>query len=246
MNAPKHEDPAAPVKVGWGTAVTVTVVGIAVLTLAALGGLWLRRGSDDAPAAGSGQSAVVEAASASASRQLAACQHELALGGAVATAADAAYRDWGTHVQAQLRLDRGEITLARTQALWASSKQNGPSDIRTFTTARAAWAKASGACQAMATTAPADGAGAAGTVAAGRTGTAACMARHAAVQAVVAAGADVSAQWAAHLQMMANKAHTDAASYSRRWRQMVQEAPATLRSYEQARSRLAAAPRCGG
>ena len=38
MNAPKHEDPAAPVKVGWGTAATLTVVAIAVLALVAWGG----------------------------------------------------------------------------------------------------------------------------------------------------------------------------------------------------------------
>lgn len=228
MNAPKHEDPAAPVKVGWGTAATITVVAIAVLALVAWGGTWLHRGGDDARAAAGGQPAVVAAA---VSPQLAACRHALALGDAVAAAADASHRDWGSHVQAQLQLDRGKITLAQTLARWASSKKPGPSDVRAFTTARAAWTKASGACQALATT--------------GRAEAAACLARRTAVEAVVATGADVNAEWAAHLQMMANKAHTDAASYSQRWRQMVQEAPATLKAYEQARSRLAAAPRCG-
>ena len=233
MNAPKHEDPAAPVKVGWGTAATLTVVAIAVLALAALGVTWLHRGSDDARTAAGGLPAVV---AASVSPQLAACRHELTLGDAVAAAADASHRDWGSHVQAQLQLDQGKLTLAQTLALWASSKKPGPSDVRAFTTARAAWAKASGACQTMAspTTTTAD-----------RADAAACMARRAAVQAVVATGADVNAEWAAHLQMMANKAHTDGASYSQRWRQMVQQAPATLKAYEQARSRLAAAPRCG-
>ena len=235
MNAPKHEDPAAPVKVGWGTAATLTVVAIAVLALVAWGGTWLHRGSDDARTAASGQAAVV---AASVSPQLAACQHELTLGEAVAAAADASHRDWGSHVQAQLQLDQGKITLAQTLALWAASKKPGPSDVRAFTTASAAWAKASGACQAMATTA-------ATMTTADRADAAACMARRAAVQAVVTTGADVNAEWAAHLQMMANKAHTDAASYSQRWRQMVQQAPATLKAYEQARSRLAAAPRCG-
>ena len=62
MNAPKHEDPAAPVKVGWGTAATLTVVAIAVLALVAWGGAWLHRGSDDGRAAAGGQSAVVAAA----------------------------------------------------------------------------------------------------------------------------------------------------------------------------------------
>ena len=214
MNAPKHEDPAAPVKVGWGTAATLTVVAIAVLAFVAWGGAWLHR--------------VVAAVSP----QLSACQHALTLGDAVADAADASHRDWGSHVQAQLQLDQGKITLAQTLALWASSKKPGPSDVRAFTTARTAWAKASGACQTMATTAD-------------RADAAACMARRAAVQAVVATGAAVNAEWADHLQMMANKAHTDTAAYSQRWRQMVQQAPATLKAYEQARSRLAAAPRCG-
>ncbi len=233
MNAPKHEDPAAPVKVGWGTAATLTVVAIAVLALVAWGGTWLHRGSDDGRAAAGGQSAVVAAA---VSPQLSACQHALTLGDAVADAADASHRDWGSHVQAQLQLDQGKITLAQTLALWASSKKPGPSDVHAFTTARAAWAKASGACQTMATKA---------TTTADRADAAACMARRAAVQAVVATGADVNAEWADHLQMMANKAHTDTAAYSQRWRQMVQQAPATLKAYEQARSRLAAAPRCG-
>ena len=233
MNAPKHEDPAAPVKVGWGTAATLTVVTIAVLALVAWGGVWLHRGGDEGRVAAGGQSAVVAAA---ASPQLSACQHALTLGDAVADAADASHRDWGSHVQAQLQLDRGKITLAQTLALWASSKKPGPSDVHAFTTARAAWAKASGACQTMATKA---------TTTADRADAAACMARRAAVQAVVATGADVNAEWADHLQMMANKAHTDTAAYSQRWRQMVQQAPATLKAYEQARSRLAAAPRCG-
>jgi hypothetical protein len=233
MNAPKHEDPAAPVKVGWGTAATLIVVAIAVLALVAWGGTWLHRGSGDARTAASGQAAVV---AASVSPQLAACQHALTLGDTVADAADASHRDWGSHVQAQLQLDRGKITLAQTLALWASSKKPGPSDVRAFTTARAAWAKASGACQTLATKA---------TTTADRADAAACMARRAAVQAVVATGADVNAEWADHLQMMANKAHTDPAAYSERWRQMVRQAPATLKAYAQARSRLAAAPRCG-
>jgi hypothetical protein len=235
MNTPKHVDPAAPVKVGWGTAATLTLAAIAVLALVAWGGTWLR-GDHGVPAADGGQPAVVAAASASALRQLAACRHELTLGDAVAAAADASHRDWGSHVQAQLQLDQGKFTLAQTLALWASSKKPGPSDVRAFTTARAAWAKAPGACQTMA----------ASTTTVDRADAAACMARRAAVQAVVATGADVNAEWAAHLQMMADKAHTDAASYSQRWRQMVQQAPATLKAYERARSRLAAAPRCGG
>jgi len=233
MNAPKHEDPAAPVKFGWGTAATLTVVAIAVLALAAWGGAWLHRGGDGERAALSGRPAAVAAA---VSPQLSACQHALTLGDAVADAADASHRDWGAHVQAQLELDQGKITLAQTLARWASSKRPGPSDVAAFTTARAAWAKASGACQTMASKA---------TTTSDRADAAACMARSAAVQAVVATGADVNAEWADHLQMMANKAHTDAAAYSQRWRQMVQQAPGTLRAYEQARSRLAAAPRCG-
>src|SRR6478752_4114270 len=179
MNAPKHEDPAAPVKVGWGTAATLTVVAIAVLALVAWGGTWLHRGSGDARTAASGQAAVVAAA---ASPQLSACQHALTLGDAVADAADASHRDWGSHVQAQLQLDQGKITLAQTLALWAASKKPGPADVRAFTTARAAWAKASGACRAMTT--------------ADRADAEACMARHAAVQAVVTTGTDVNDEWA--------------------------------------------------
>jgi hypothetical protein len=46
--------------------------------------------------------------------------------------------------------------------------------------------------------------------------------------------------------MMADKAHTDGAAYSRRWRQMVQDAPPVLKDYAGARRQLDAAPRCKG
>jgi hypothetical protein len=122
-------------------------------------------------------------------------------------------------VDAQLTLDHGRTTLAQTEALWAASRKHGATDVQRFGAARTAWDEVTGACSSASATS--------GTAPAALQ---ACVSRQAAVRAVAAKGAEVNAQWAAHLVMMAHKASTDGAAYSRRWRQMVQEAPPVLRT----------------
>jgi hypothetical protein len=155
-------------------------------------------------------------------------------GDRLAPAAGASYRDWATHVNAQLQLDRGRITLAETEAMWAASRKGGATDVRSFAAARAAWDKVAGACSSVSADA----------TSATRAAVRACVDRYDAVRAVAARGAEVNEQWAAHLQMMADKAHTDGAAYSRRWRRMVQDAPPVLKAYAAARERMDAAPPC--
>jgi hypothetical protein len=239
MNAPKHQDPSASVKIGWGTAATLAVVACAVLAVAVWGGLQLsRHASGDGRSAGGGRGAGGVSGGSSPSTappRLEACRHALGQGDRLAAAADAAYRDWATHVDAQLDFDRGQSTLAETQAMWAASRKRGAADVRSFAAARAGWGKVARACS----SAPADAGPA-------RAAAQACLSRQEAVRAVAARGAEVNEQWAAHLQMMADKAHADGAAYSRRWRQMVQDAPPVLKDYAGARRQLDATPRCKG
>jgi hypothetical protein len=239
MNAPKHQDPSASVRIGWGTASAVAAVACAVIVVAVWGGVQLSRhaSTDSSPAgAGRGSGGVSGASSpATAPPRLDACRHGLRLGDHLAAAADASYRDWAMHVDAQLQLDQGRTTVAETEAMWAASKKRGAADVRGFGSARAAWDDVAGDCSEVSadpgTTRPA---------------VEACLSRQAAVRAVAAKGAEVNAQWTAHLEMMANKAHTDGAAYSRRWRQMVQDAPPVLQDYARARRHLDAAPTCEG
>jgi hypothetical protein len=239
MNAPKHQDPSASVKIGWGTAAALAAVACAVIAVAVWGGLQLSRHASarsSAARAGRGSAGVSGASSPGmAPPRLAACRHELQLGDRLAAAADASYRDWALHVDAQLQLDQGRTTVAETEAMWAASKKRGPADVRGFGSARAAWDDVASDCSSVS----ADP----GTA---RPAVKACMSRQAAVRAVAAKGAEVNAQWTAHLEMMANKAHTDGAAYSRRWLKMVQDAPPVLQDYARARKHLDAAPRCEG
>jgi hypothetical protein len=236
MNAPKHQDPSASVKIGWGAAGALAAVACAVLAVVVWGGLQLSRhaSAGDPPGGGSGRGGVSGASSPStAPPRLDACRDALLRGDRLAAAADASYRDWATHVDAQLQLDRGRTTLAETEAMWAASRKRGATDVRSFAAARVAWDKVAGACSSVS-------ADTGSTRAAVR----ACVNRYDAVRAVAARGAEVNEQWAAHLQMMADKAHTDGAAYSRRWRRMVQDAPPVLKAYAAARERMDAAPPC--
>jgi hypothetical protein len=235
---PKHQDPTTPVNIGWGNAAALALAGVVVLALLVWGATVLNRPSTTASVGGSGQPAVARSSPPAALPQLTACRQELALADAVATAGDASSRDWGMHVGAQVQLDQGRISVAQTKAMWAASKKRGPADVRAFARALTAWQPAAGGCRSLAAVSHA-----ASPV---RSRAAACLSRSAAARAAVAAGTEVDTQWSAHLDMMANKPHTDGASYSRRWLQMVRDAQGPLKAYEQARRRLAAAPRCDG
>jgi prophage DNA circulation protein len=123
------------------------------------------------------------------------------------------------------------------KAAWAQSKARGPADVQQFaaaTTAVRDRASATACRSAKAATAPTNLADR------GRR----CDARDRALATVASAGAVVNSQWAAHITMMANKAHTDSAAYHDRWMRMVTQAQAPLKQYAAAAAALARAPTC--
>jgi hypothetical protein len=175
----------------------------------------------------------------SAARALSVCREAVAAREEVVRAASASARDWRLHTDAQRRLDDGAWTVARTRQVWAASKARGAADLQRFAAAaeRATAADAVGACRSVVR----DTAGTDLTAAAER-----CLARDRALAAVVSAGTVVNGQWAAHVAMMADKAHTDAAAYHDRWVSMVREAGEPLRRYDVAVTALRRAPECPG
>jgi hypothetical protein len=177
-----------------------------------------------------------DTALATARRALTTCAATIAAREQLARAAAASARDWSTHTGAQRRLDIGEWTLAQATAAWASSKAHGPADVKQFAAATAAVEAAdSSACGAVVTDT-------ASTSLAGK-GTA-CAAREKALVSVASIGSVVNAQWAAHLEMMAGKAHTNQGDYHDRWVTMVAEAQAPLKRYAAAAAALDRAPEC--
>jgi hypothetical protein len=248
----RHERPQAHrARLGAGLALVVVLVASGV-AWARMNGLSGTNGSPGTTSASSTSSrttrppttptttptaAAVDPALTKAERALATCRAGLAARERVAQAAAASARDWGTHTGAQLKLDSGAWTLAQAQAAWAASKARGVSDIQGFAAATAAVRSGSGAaaCRSvMADTAPTM------LAAKGRS----CASRDGALSAVASTGAEVNAQWAAHLAMMADKAHTDAGVYHDRWVAMVAQAQAPLQRYAAAATALLRAPTC--
>ena len=178
-----------------------------------------------------------EAALTNAQRVLAECRAHLAAREQLAQAAAASARGWRTHTSAQLKLDAGEWTLAQAQAAWDASRARGTTDVQRFAAAARAVRTGSGstACRSVAAdTASTE------LAAEGRS----CAARDEALAAVGSAGALVNSQWAAHLTMMADKPHADAASYHDRWVAMVAQAQGPLQRYAAAAAALLRAPAC--
>lgn len=172
-----------------------------------------------------------------AQRVLDTCAAGIAAREQLARAAAASARDWRTHIEAQLRLDRGVWTVPQAKAAWAASKARGPADARRFSTAAAAvrTRNSASACRSVV-------ADTASTALASNG--ARCAARDRALVAVSKTGGKVNAQWTAHLRMMADKPHTEADTYHDRWVTMVSEAQAPLKRYAAAAAALARAPAC--
>ncbi len=164
-----------------------------------------------------------------------ACAAHVAASERIARAAAASARDWGTHTGAQRKLDDGTYTLAQTKAAWASSKANGPGDLKEFAAAAAAAKGTSSGCLTVVEDTRGTGLADGGTD---------CDARSRALASVQTTGTKVNAQWAQHIAMMAAKAHTDGAAYHRRWMGMVEDSQTLLKGYQGAAKALAAAPAC--
>jgi hypothetical protein len=168
---------------------------------------------------------------------LSACADSIAARERLARAAAASARDWRTHVEAQLKLDRGTWTIAQAKAAWAASKARGPADVRQFAAAAAALraSDSTRACRSVVADTASTGLASNGTQ---------CAARDRALAAVSTTGEVVNAQWAAHIRMMADKPHTDSGAYHARWTTMVDESQAPLKRYAAAAAALARAPAC--
>jgi hypothetical protein len=168
---------------------------------------------------------------------LSACADSIAVRERLAQAAAASARDWRTHIEAQLKLDRGAWTIPQAKAAWAASKARGPADVRQFAAAAAAvrTSNSTRACRSVVADTASTGLASNGTR---------CAARDRALAAVSTTGEVVNAQWAAHLTMMADKPHTDSDAYHARWMTMVAESQAPLERYAAAAAALARAPTC--
>jgi hypothetical protein len=193
--------------------------------------------SSSPPTSTTAPSSAAGAALTKARSALATCAAGVAAREQLARAAAASARDWGTHTGAELKLDSGTWTLAQAKAAWAASKAHGPADLQQFAAASAAVRTKSSAtaCRSVAAyTASTD------LAANGKR----CAARDQALAAMASTGSVVHDQWAAHLAMMANKAHTEAGAYHDRWMAMVAQAQAPLTRYAAAAAVLARTPTC--
>jgi hypothetical protein len=233
---------------GW---VAATVVLVALL---AAGAVWVlvRAASDVAgsvtgPSPSSGTTSSTPTASATnsptdsrlakAQRALASCRSGVTQRERLAEAAAVTARDWKAHTDAQRQLDRGTWSFANAEAVWAKTKVRGSQDTKRFLSTAAKVREESSAADC-------------GSVVADTASTplaeqgTRCAARVKALGDVASTGAVLNTQWAAHVQMMADKAHTDHAAYHDRWVTMVAQAQAPLKRYAKASETLSKAPAC--
>jgi hypothetical protein len=174
---------------------------------------------------------------AKAQRALASCRSGVTLRERLAEAADVTARDWKAHTDAQLALEQGKWSPAKAEAVWAKTKAHGSEDTERFLAAAAKVREGSGAADCSSVVADT-----ASTPLAEK-GTQ-CAARVKALDVVASTGAVLNTQWAAHVEMMANKAHTNSAAYHDRWVTMVAQAQAPLKRYAKASEALSKAPAC--
>jgi hypothetical protein len=233
---------------GW---VAATVVLVALLSA---GAVWflVRAASDVAgpvtgptPSPGTKSSTPTASATnsptdsrlAKAQRALASCRSGVTQRERLAEAADVTARDWKAHTDAQRELERGTWSVARAEAVWAKTKARGSQDTKQFLSAAAKVREGSSAADC-------------GSIVADTASTplaekgTRCAARVKALGVVASTGAVLNTQWAAHVKMMANKAHTNDAAYHDRWVTMVAQAQAPLKRYAKASETLSKAPAC--
>lgn len=175
------------------------------------------------------------AASTSVPPGLAACRDQVSALAAVARAGARTASEWREHVDAQLRLDTRQNTLAQTMAVWEASHGSGPAQVRTFRSAvQRADDHKSGCADVVAATA--------GTPDArlGRT----CRARSKALLAVAREAGTVTDQWAAHLAMAGQREGTSDIDYHYAWLRQVRDARPALAAYDRATAALERAPSC--
>ena len=233
----KHSDRQKR-RTGW---VATTVVAVALL---AVGAVWVlaKAASDVAghvtePTPSPGTTSPTDSRLAKAHRALASCRSGVTQRERLAEAAAVTARDWKAHTDAQRQLVRGTWSVAQAEAVWGKTKARGSQDTEQFLSAAAKVREGSGAADC-------------GSVVADTASTplaekgTRCAARVKALGDVASTGAVLNAQWAAHVEMMANKAHTDHAAYHDRWVRMVAQAQVPLQRYAKASETLSKAPAC--
>ena len=166
---------------------------------------------------------------------LASCALAVGAGERAAEAAALSAKHWKIHYGAQIKLESGEYSLARTKKAWADTKVLGPDDVKRFTDAEAAYDKVSGACSDLDPTTLEGGYAEDGT---------ACAERATVLADVVSTGKGVNADWDAHLEQMKVKEQTPADEYYEWWLDVVKAAPKNMKPYEAAAAELGSAPSC--
>lgn len=166
---------------------------------------------------------------------LGACVSSVEVGNQVVATADTAYDHWSRHVQAQNDYAAGKIDRAQVLATWAETKATGAEDIAAFDSAAAEFQPVSKACA---------GLSAADMPARWSSTATQCASRAAEIVRTVSAGGAVVTDWRHHVEMMANKPHTDSAAYGQMWRDMVAAAPPNLNAFAAARDALNQQPAC--
>lgn len=213
--------PRRPLLVGAAAGAVAVALGSAVL-------LATSRGGEPVPTAG----AVSEPAADVAARRR--CEEAVAAARQAVAAARPSYSHWAGHVRAELDYDAGAATLEQTRARWAATKATGDADVAAFAAAYARFDRVRGGC--------ADGSGPPAAVPDPVMST--CRPEFAAASTAVAAGKAVVDDWAAHVEMMKGKEHTDPAQYGQRWRDMVRAAPVDLDRFARAQLELTAHVDC--
>lgn len=165
---------------------------------------------------------------------LLACRAEVRAGEAAVRAARSSYKHWSAHVQAQVGLDRGTLTVAEAEKIWARTKKFGDSDVTTFRSKKRAYDEKPKACAELPADLPPTYQEAAD----------ACTARSAAVATAVTAGDRVNDDWADHVALMERKDGMASSRYLEKWRAMVEEAPSDLKKFAKHYRAHTRAPSC--
>ena len=194
-------------------------------------------GSASGTAAASPTNSPTDSRLAKAQRALASCRSGVTQRERLAEAAAVTARDWKAHTDAQRQLERGTWSVAKAEAVWDKTKARGSQDTKRFLSAAAKVRENSSAADCGSVVADT------ASTSLAEKGTR-CAARVKALGVVASTGAVLNRQWAAHLEMMADKAHTNDAVYHDRWVTMVAQAQAPLQRYAKASETLSKAPTC--
>ena len=182
-----------------------------------------------APAAGPATAAATPKTAARPAPGKTGCAAEIAAAHKVLSAVQVAAGHWAEHVKARSDLLAGRNTTVQTKAIWKRTRLAGPADQAEVESADTAYQQVFGSCRTTSDPAVAD-----------------CKTHAAATDAAIVAGRAATADWSAHLRMMAQHAAGDfgAEHAQSMWVQAWQHAPANLDRFAQAVQQWKQAPVC--